>query len=489
MESQRILPPEVISHILSFLSPQEVVWLRVVSKQFRDISYDRAIWTTLYRNAPLPRPPGPFPSQTVQFLERTLVQSERLAHSWTTQPMEEISSVGIRPHGALDFYAIVYGRWLIGCERYSKVKIVAYDLEAGSHPYQVLWEHYMHYSCDACPVVSSSGPLVHVLFTADSSSWKLLEFRVNGNSFHHTFTLDIPSAQLELEASVMIYGGHSPFSYIKSFSSREKIIFNVETRSFYKFPPFESELANTDQPSSHVVLTNTHVISFFPHTRTGFDRASSTLVRAFTAPADSQLHNGTGILRLSHEGVIPNCNVYNNADLIRNSIVDAESGTINIRLLHQTFNGKAMQNLHMSCIDLMLPKHSSTDIILPMTIDLHDITDVHVPRNSYFTGSHECSIDFSDDGHVRGFYHFFAPRGILGRLSHSIMQFTIDASRDRCVADLGPILTPRWHQVGDLSDAMRIFFDGVRGRICYDRRYIRGANTGIYEAALVVNIK
>ncbi|KAF8446155.1 hypothetical protein L210DRAFT_2960471 [Boletus edulis BED1] len=149
--------------------------MRVISNQFYDITYDRAIRTTFYRNARLPRPPGPFPSQAVQFLDHTLVQSERLAHSWTTQPMEDISSVAIRSDvlPLLDFYAIVYGKWFIGCERHHTVKVVAYDLEfdAGSHPYQLLWEDDLPYRlCDACPVVSSSGLLIHVLFTADCVS-------------------------------------------------------------------------------------------------------------------------------------------------------------------------------------------------------------------------------------------------------------------------------------------------------------------------------
>ncbi|KAG6373529.1 hypothetical protein JVT61DRAFT_6171 [Boletus reticuloceps] len=248
MGSRCIVPPEVISHILFFLSPQQVVRLRVVSKQFHDITYGRAIWTTLYMNAPLPRPPGPFPSQTVQFLEHTLVQSERLAHSWTTQPMEDISSVGIRSHTSLlHFSSVVHGRWLIGCERYGKVKVVGYDLEpdAGSHPHQLLWEDYMCYICDACPVVSSSGLLVHVLFSADSVSWKLLEFRVDGNSLRHTLTLDIPPTQLKLIGLyVRIHGGHSPFSYIKSVCQR--LIFDTETQSFYEFPPFRSELVSRE---------------------------------------------------------------------------------------------------------------------------------------------------------------------------------------------------------------------------------------------------
>ncbi|KAF8430978.1 hypothetical protein L210DRAFT_3561275 [Boletus edulis BED1] len=486
MGSQCILPPEVISHILSFLSPREVVRLRVISNQFYDITYDRAIWTSFYRNARLPRPPGPFPSQAIQFLDHTLVQSERLAHSWTTQPMEDISSVAIRTDiQILDFYAIVYGKWFIGCERFHTVKVVAYDLDsdAGSHPYQLLWEYDVPKGfCDACPVVSSSGLLIHVLFneyTADGQSWKLLEFRVDGNSLHHTLTLDIPPKLLEFAGYMKIHGGHSPFFYLKS--ACQNLVFDAETRSFYGFPPFKSELTTIIEPTMfHVVLTKTHIISFFPFC-TDPPEAPSTLVQAFTIPADSQLDNGIGILRLSHEGFIPNHDSVKNADLIRNSIVDAESGAINIRFLHQFFDDNVEDELHISCIDLTLPKHSSTDVVLPVTTDLQEIARVRVPHGS--SANLERYVDFSDDGHVRGFYHFSRPRGGFRWWSanHFIMRFAIDASRDNCVADLGLILVPRWRQ------ARNIWFDGVRGRVCYDRNFTEGAD-GL-EAALVVNIK
>ncbi|KAF8446156.1 hypothetical protein L210DRAFT_45748 [Boletus edulis BED1] len=129
---------------------------------------------------------------------------------------------------------------------------------------------------------------------------------------------------------VEIHGGHSPFSCIKS--ACQDLVFNAETRSFYDFPPFKSELVGCEQyqlprwplitskitiivPLFHVVLTKAHVISFFPFC-TDPPEAPSTLVQAFTIPADSQLDNGIGILRLSHEGFIPNHDIVKNADII-----------------------------------------------------------------------------------------------------------------------------------------------------------------------------
>jgi hypothetical protein len=57
---------------------------RQVSKWFQAITRDREIWKVLYSNAPVARPPGPFPSQSTTSLERALVDhavsTSRVAH-------------------------------------------------------------------------------------------------------------------------------------------------------------------------------------------------------------------------------------------------------------------------------------------------------------------------------------------------------------------------------------------------------------------------
>lgn len=125
----------------------------------------------LYTNVRFPRPAGPFPSQSIQFLERTLVRSERLTRSWTTQPMEDIST--IRMPGLLSKPPkMVFGKWLIFCE--SSIKFVAYDLDSGtvSHSnYQLLWESVSPiFSWDACPVVTTNGLLIYVVFRVATMS-------------------------------------------------------------------------------------------------------------------------------------------------------------------------------------------------------------------------------------------------------------------------------------------------------------------------------
>ena len=313
---------------------------------------------------------------------------------------------------------------------------------------------------------------------------------MNGNFLYHTLTVDVPTKDsgnpLDLD------GGHSPCLYIAG----QRLIFDAETRSFYEFPEFKSALVGGDQHSyrfcellliwnclkvssdSHfgdripwlILLTKTHILCLFRDAdSTVSPMVLSTLIQAFTVPAHPRtVRDGTGVLRLSHEGVLRG--FLQNLDLIRNSLVDADSGATSIRLLHQYFEG---DNLHFACIDLTLPRHSSTGAVLPITIDPHDIAYANhcwfgVYRN------HKHYVEFSDDGHARGFWRFFVPRDAPMNMhpNRAIMRFTIDASQDRCVVVLGRILHPRWRGI---DDPTYVLFDGVRGRLYYD--------------ALVINIK
>ena len=279
----------------------------------------------------------------------------------------------------------------------------------------------------------------------------------------------------------------------------QRLIFDAETRSFYEFPEFKSALVSDNQTSAtglasmlienHVkessdsqfigripwsmLLTKTHVICLFRDAdRTVTPMALSTVIQAYTVPAGPRpAHNGTGVLRLSHEGSIPG--FLRNLDLIRNSIVDAVSGATNIRVLHQYFEG---DYLHFCCIDLTLSRHLPTDIVLPITINLHDFAYIYHDWFGVYR-NHKCYVESSDDGHARGFWRFFVPRDAPMNLhpNRAMVRFTIDASRDKCVAVLGRIRHPQWRQVDEPRRSSDVLFDGVRGRLYYD--------------GLVINIK
>ena len=115
----------------------------------------------MYTNAPLPRPPRPLPFQSSRYLEDTLLRSERLARSWTTEPMQEISSVEIPidQGESLGYPKVLCGKWCIYCE--SSTKFVLRNVDSNTCTPQVLWEDVPSITCwDAHSVISADGQLV-----------------------------------------------------------------------------------------------------------------------------------------------------------------------------------------------------------------------------------------------------------------------------------------------------------------------------------------
>ncbi|KAF8123241.1 hypothetical protein EV363DRAFT_1272798 [Boletus edulis] len=226
---------------------------------------------------------------------------------------------------------------------------------------------------------------------------------------------------------VFICGGNSPFSYIAS----QRLIFDTETRLFYEFPRFKSTLIrapSSSDPITCVTLTNTHIVSLSYH-------------------VDRTIHYNSPM-----------------------ALVFSASPMKELYFFIPKFDRGPPDSLHFPCIDLTLPNHTSTDAVLPITIDSHDITVVnHVPLD--LKPSKERHIVFSDDGHVRGLWIFGVPDDCSwDSLADALtMRFTIDASRDKCVAVLGQISVPLWKRLERLILIHHFLFDLARGMICYDR--------------------
>lgn len=182
------LPAETIYHIFRFLDPQDLIrlpavrsifpplqgggaapeyhflirWCHVqVSKLFRAIIHDPAVWRAVYSTARLPLPPGPFPWQSIHFLQRTLVHSARLARVWTTKPLTLISrKVFTGPRSIEDDrFKWVCGRWLIVSKNMKQLRLR--DVETDSE--QVLWDHgpFAHWAA-----ASVMNPLGHFVYIA-----------------------------------------------------------------------------------------------------------------------------------------------------------------------------------------------------------------------------------------------------------------------------------------------------------------------------------
>ena len=123
----------------------------------------------------------------------------------------------------------------------------------------------------------------------------------------------------------------------------------------------------TRSEPTRVVLTKTHIIHFQTYTKSP---NVPVLVQAFAVP-DAVIPRGmneVGELHLTHQTVtyiIPD-----SLRLLRDSVADPVTGSLNIRLLRITSfeHGFGRRKRRMSCFDLTLPKSTSTTDVLPISI-------------------------------------------------------------------------------------------------------------------------
>ncbi|KIJ19574.1 hypothetical protein PAXINDRAFT_8059 [Paxillus involutus ATCC 200175] len=466
---QVVLPVEVICQILGFLSPREIVRLRTVSKQFRDIAYDAAIWKTVYTNARLPRPPGPFPSQSTQFLEHTLLQSERLAQTWTSCPVKVISrTLGPKLPSQLK-WSVLDGRWLVWRET---TQFLCHDLDTGSR--QILWEGNLdlsYFGAGACSVTSVDGRRVYIALNGTQPDQgglpitQMLEFEVDDScSLSGPVSVDIPFLSGDLPRPLAI-SAQWPFVCIFDLAWESRtVVWDMRTRIFYALPPFNSALEKglvTHHPE--LILSNTHIIALHHHRDFA---ATTTIFQAFVVP-DLPPSSGNGIreLCLTHEASIHV--ILNGVRLMRNSVFDPVTGATSLRLL--TWHFTAEYHAQYTCIDLTLPgPELSPGDPLPMSVDMQDLFTTDMVYN--------CLTMSSDDGHLRGF--------ACGLRVPHVWKFSVDASKERCVAVLGERCSLA--SIGFFNFALRrCQFDAVRGRLCF----IKSGNRDRCDNVVAVDLK
>ncbi|KAF8127711.1 hypothetical protein EV363DRAFT_1266801 [Boletus edulis] len=453
------LPADVIYHIFSFLSPCEIVRFRQVSKKSRDLTHSHALWKEVYANARFSRPPGPFSWQSTRYLERTLVQSELVSKTWTSQPPKMLSRTLTNWKGRDYTWTVVLGRWCIFLEGN---KIQCHDID--SDTYHSLYDGTTYpnfrFTAHMASTADINGHRVCLLLyhTNDQQSElrRLLAFRVNDNGFSEPEIIGwTHNGSQELDAWQSADGdgfrGSTPFITVRRY--HPCLILDVRTRRSYRLPISEmipNELANqslADTWYNNVILTKTHVISVSMYT-SGPSFDATVLIQAFVVP-DSAIPHDVGELRLTHEVIL--YTYLHSSGLLRNSIVDPVTGSVNIRLLHVTAITPIAEESQLMCLSLALPKPVSNTDVLPISI-----------RSQHLFGS---SWEFehytvSDDGYVRGLLLTEKGPPYLG--FSSVRKFTIDASREECaiaVSDPCPLDLP--------IQSEDIVLDGIRGRIHY----------------------
>ena len=210
------------------------------------------------------------------------------------------------------------------------------------------------------------------------------------------------------------------------------------------------------------MLTKTHIINFhfYPSSVEGYH----VVVQAFTTPDDQcPAANGKNVLGLSHEGIFESRG-RGPSGVLQNSIVDPITGSINMRLLEQS----SMVGYDLTCVDLTLHKPTPYQVS-PITIERHAvIKSGNITPASNYLNHRFRFLDVSDNGYARGFCvcEYFDTRPA------SIKKFTIDATKDNCVAVLSEYSSVTWFDIfrpvkGQLGSMMVGSWDGVRGRLPY----------------------
>jgi len=483
MAAQCIFPAELIGQILYRMDPLDVVRLRTVSKWFRTLTYDRVLWTNMYADAPYPRPPGPFPSQSIASLERNLVKSARLAQSWTTRPMRDVSCIKINLEGETTMRStpapkLLHGRWLVVYE--PNRRFVLHDTQTGAR--RVLWERdkLVVSPWDVCSMTSPEGQcVVYLLLKPEWLQWKLLEFRLDGESgkLVDSVVMDSPAfTYLRIGSAKAFCAGKSPFLSIPGHG----LVFDTRTRIFYELPEFRVALDETfgyirgdSRNTTRIFFTDTYVVSF-----TCFydppEPEHATVIQMFILPPDgSSLRNGQRVLCLTHEGVMEDFPPAH-AEFFK-PLVDPVTRAIHLRLLDYTNRARDVQ---ITRIDLTLPEPRPDDVS-PMTVG---VRHYRLPKEGEPTSRHETCfrcVDVSEEGHVRGFY--------WGRQSEAyeterVMKFTIDTRQDEWVIDCGKLSPPEWSHLRDTELYGGIMFDGMRGKICFfDPMYCNNENVVVVD--------
>ncbi|KAF8135104.1 hypothetical protein EV363DRAFT_1582298 [Boletus edulis] len=456
----------VIHHILSLLSPCEIVRVRQVSKKFRDLTHSHDLWKEVYANARFPRPPGPFSWQSTQYLERTLVQSELASKTWTSQPLEMQSRIMTSWNGQRGSpWTVVFGRWCIFLEGKT---VKCHDID--SDTYHTLYDGTAHrsflftaYTPGATDIDERCVYLMLVDIIQEdqlSELRRLLAFRVNDDGLSQPEIMDCPrtGSGLYTWECTKEFHGSAPFINVECQGSC--LVLDLRTGFFYRLPvhKFPGGLAKVTQframsslwfPFNGIILTKTHVI------RVRMSSDTNVLIQAFIVPDLPILHdrNQIGELRLTHEVTIHTSGYLCLFSLLRNSIVSPATGSVNIRLFYITGTLNISTHNQISCLDLTLPKPVSNTDILPISY-----------RSQHLFES-TCTFErhtVSDDGYVRGLIFTEAKSPDLG--PNSVQKFTIDASGEECtmtISDPCPI---------HLSTRMGITFDGARGRMHYFKR-------------------
>ncbi|KAF8142060.1 hypothetical protein EV363DRAFT_1426031 [Boletus edulis] len=350
------LPLDVLYVIFYHIDIPDILQVRRVSRYLNEATHYRKVWANAYRTAEFVRPPGPFPSQSMQDLEKALITSFRIHQKFchyvgtAHATRQTFKSREFRYNGRLHDARLVFGQFLVVA---FDDEIRCYDLNldeaSGARiiyrpTHGILKSFYCASAIDvegrpfACVTLSEgteemSRISVYLLNVGEQSE---LTLDLVHQFEYSTFVIDAVDLGPRVIAIQGVVG--------QDFNADWRlIVLDVHTRTQFLLPSFtlakqtkmtELGLDYCDKPmcistSTHIVLANSL-----------YSRAAGwhTFFQAFALPTPHTHCHLTLVstpLTPSHHGVIPGTQV--NGTLLHDAVLDSSTQDVLITIFVETF--------------------------------------------------------------------------------------------------------------------------------------------------------
>ncbi|EIW84396.1 hypothetical protein CONPUDRAFT_163538 [Coniophora puteana RWD-64-598 SS2] len=478
-------PADVLYIIVSYLSVLDVLSLSLTCRSLRYFMRDRSIWANLYRTSNLPRPPGPHASQSLEFLQDTLVRSSRLQRNWAPFTANPRASHAVRiPQ--IDHLALVAHRWMLVVHRNTvrccDLERLGSDEEAELSQRDVVHESVEGVRFSAMQAVSTT--------TADGVRvWYLVleeTFKENDRPLYATVLVfklenlvDGPVKLVEMSRGVqnpaplnkviigpraLIIAGQGDINHAEPRKVRVLDVVN-EGRE-YQLPPHvlhDNPVTINAEMQITYASTLTHILSFL----TFYSPAQgwATYVEAFALPpfSETAATSVSQILILTNFGQAPDLHL-DALGVLQDSTIDPHTGNVQVTLIGKGYDQWRSTRASIVRVRLTLCNAENKDS-LEGTTRTGDVGDIgyNVSRQGRIDKLKPFLIDCAFDGCARA-VHDMTPR------SRIVNAITFDDEGDVWVV-MSQVQLPE--PPGGGSNWQIVGFDGLRGRIC--RTYWTGA--------------
>ncbi|KAG0700942.1 hypothetical protein DFH29DRAFT_589799 [Suillus ampliporus] len=481
------LPHDALYRVLCFLSVREIICLRLVCKDLRDLTFHRAVWHDAYKHATLPRPLGPLDSQSREFLENTLVKSTQVGVKWNRQALKITSkATWFQPEWSAlqgDHWEVVSGLWLI-IPLISGPDILCYDLERGLRHvvYHAEGAQILSFK-SATSEAADGGCIMHAVLMESarsnaSYSHKLLSIRFSSDGPLLEFSMVLPGDVIGMGMS-QLSSGKRLLCMSDHLTGTLNLAVDNHTRVLYKFPPPSSIIEPTfpmtciqETYLKRLIATETHILAMFtPLTIVSqLDEGghSRVIIQAFALPQVDDTTTSSPTLQLTHEG---HCYLdIERVSLLCDSMTNDVTGEIQIKFLTHYMR-------------LNLTKYFAHRVTLSSPLPGQKLGNMSLSTEQLFSVpgyANTMKFTKSFDGHARGICVLHNERD-----GTEFYGFTIDASSmdQPCSGIVGPGVDIKEVEATEsfpsslrMTWNVKLAFDGNLGRVCYRKRGEEGRN-------------